>query len=334
MMRQRLAVVLLLSVVAVGTRAVARGRCPAGFTYMPRTAARCVQQDCIAVGGVHDRDMRCGCGAQQPCTEPLTYKRRARARCKDFCPEQRVVACVAPGQPCPTEQTPACEGDRDCPGCTYCKAGHCAPATALIATLTSPTGKGRGQPATGWRGSRVSYWQPKSWAARYLLLQGCRLSFRDVEDGEQLAQLLSDEQVKALAYFGPCTEDALRTVPGKKPEKDIFGKTQPAVTQYQPTLAGMTAEELKQQVQAALEQKLTARLRRQGKRRAAAKRQAADDARQVTEKGWLHFLLNATCHSLDDTSVTDTLVRPGGVSWGRKGTPPAGMPLTRQQREQ
>jgi hypothetical protein len=323
---------VLLLVTLAGSRTDAQGRCPAGFSFVPRTEAGCVQDDCIAAGGVYDRAMRCTCESKA-CTRPIEYKRRARRRCKDHCPEQAIVACVAQGQTCPAEREVACKQDADCPACTYCKAGQCAQATALIATAGAPAPRGR-RPAVGWRRSRVTFWPEKAWIARFLAVQGCRLAFGEIEDAEMLAERLAAPEVKALAYFGPCAERTVKKKAKDAATTDIFGrKRKPAAeTRRQPTIEGMSAEELRDLVGKVLAELLADDLRRAGEKRAAAKKKAAEAAQLVTQNGWLHTLLNSTCHSLDDTSMPDTLVRPGGIYFGRKGTAPAGVPLTRHEK--
>jgi len=326
-MRLSLVAALFWVVVLAASRSDARGPCPAGFSPLPRVG--CVQDDCVEAGGIYDAQMRCTCGESKACTAAVTYTRRDRARCKDTCPDERIVACVPRGRPCPGEQPAPCQQDSECPACSYCDGKQCARATALVATARS-TDRERGEPAgVDWRNSRVTFWPEKAWAIRYLLMQGCRLAFSDVESSEQLVEQLADRRVKALAYFGPCAEDALRRAEGG--QKDIFGKERPAAqARYQPTLGGMTAAELRDGTRAALEKKLAAGFRRLG--RAPARKKATEAAQALTQSGWLHLLLNSTCHGLDDASMGDVLVRPGGVYWGRKGTARPGLPLTRHER--
>ena len=324
-MRRWLAAVVLWVVVLASSSAEPRGRCPAGFS--PGPGGRCVQDDCTEAGGIHDAEMRCACGALKACTSPLTYTRRTRARCKDACPEERLVACVTGKQPCPGESPTACARDSECPACSYCDGQQCARATALIATGPFPAKAESGS----WGSTRVAFWPEKSWAARYFVMQGCRIVFADVEEVEQLAERLADERIKALAYLGPCTEAALRKDESRAGKTDIFGGKSPAAKpRYLPTLGGMTAEELRTATRAALEKRLTAGFRRLGRR--PAKKKAAEAAEAMTKGGWLHFLVNGTCHGLDDTTLADELLRLRGVYWGRKGSARPGLPLMRYER--
>jgi len=301
LIRRSPAAVLLLLVMLAGSRTDAQVRCPAGFSFVPRTKTGCVQDDCIAAGGTYDQEMRCAC-EHKACTNPIAYKRGARPRCKGYCPGQLIVACVAQGQTCPAERQVACKQDADCPACTYCKAGQCTQATALIATSSAPAAR-RKRPAEGWRRSRVTHWPEKAWIARFLAMQGCRLAFSDIEDADLLAERLAAPEVKALAYFGPCTERTVKKKAQGSGATDIFGrKRQPAAeTRRQPTLEGVSAAELRDMVSTVLEEQLVADLRRAGEKRAAAKKKAAEAARGVTQNGWLHFLLNDTCSSFDGT---------------------------------
>jgi hypothetical protein len=157
-------------------------------------------------------------------------------------------------------------------------------------------------------------------------MQGCRLAFKELEEPEDLADLLVSEHVKALAYFGYCTDKNLKKLPKAKDPASA------AQTRYRPLMEGITAVDLRDEVVEVLEGKLAAKLRRSGVRGAAAKKKAAEEARQITQNGWLHFLLNDTCSSFDDNSMPDTLVRPGGVYWGRKGGRQIGIPLIRHER--
>jgi hypothetical protein len=323
-MTRSLGIVLVFASLPAAADAEAQVRCPTGFSSMPRATAKCVQDDCYQAGGTYDRDMRCGCGEARACTAEVPYKGRARRRCKEHCPDQRIVACVPKGQPCPEEQKKPCKQDSDCPDCTYCKAGQCARATAVIATA----GRKRRRVA-GWSRSRVVFWPEKAWAARFLASRGCRLRFRDLEDVEALLEQVT----KALAYFDHCTEAHLEKTTRVKSASDIFGKKKrSAETRYQPTMAGMTAETFRNAVREVMEERLVEALRRRGVRRAVAKQKAAEQTKHTTRNGWLHYLFNFTCHSLDDTSMPDALVRPGGLYFGRKGTTHAGIPLPRHER--
>jgi hypothetical protein len=330
-MSRFLGITLSLAGLLAGSGARAQVRCPAGFSPVPRSGAKCVQDDCYQAGGTYDPEMRCACGEAKACTEEVPYKGRARRRCKDHCPERRIVACVPEGQPCPGEPKKPCKQDSDCPDCTYCSDGKCAQATALIATAAPPR-RGR-RAASGWSRSRVVFWPEKAWIARFLSSRGCRLRFGDPEDIEALVEQVSAGEVKALAYFDHCAGGKLKKTTRVKNAVDIFGKKQASTeTHYSPALGGMTAEVFQKAVREVMEERLLEALRRQGVRRAVARQRAAEAAQQATRAGWLHFLLVSTCHSLDDTSMPDALVRPGGVYFGRKGTTPAGIPLGRHQR--
>lgn len=324
-MRRWLAAAVLWGVVLASSRAEPEGRCPAGFS--PGPGGRCVQDDCIEAGGIFDAEMRCTCGALKACTSPLTYTRRARARCKDTCPGERLVACVAEKQPCPGESALACARDSECPACSYCDGKQCARATAIVVTGPLPDRAAGGS----WGSTRVAFWPEKAWAARYLVMQGCRIVFADLETTEDLAERLADERVKALSYHGPCTEATLRKDEPRAGKTDIFGNKSPAAKpSYLPTLGGVSAKDLQQATRAALEKRLLAGFRRLGRR--AARKKAAEAAEAMTRGGWLHFLINGTCHGLDDTSLADALLRPRGVYWGRKGAARPGLPLMRYDR--
>lgn len=324
-MRASAAILSLLCLMA-GSRADARVTCPPNFSFKPKSGAGCVQGGCLEAGGRYDGELRCTCGTHKACTEPVSLKRRAKAMCKGHCPETRIVACVPQSQPCPRERQVPCKQDGDCPSCTYCREGQCVQATAVIATSAASSGRRGRRVKGGWGRSRVTFWPRKAWIAQFFWMQGCRLAFKELEEPEDLADLLSSDQVKALAYFGYCTEKNLKKLPKAK-DPDAA-----AQTRYRSTMEGISAADLREEVTEVIEERLVAKLRRSGERGVAAKKKATEEAKRITQNGWLHFLLNDTCSSFDDNSMPDNLVRPGGIYWGRKGGRHVGIPLTRHER--
>jgi hypothetical protein len=333
MKRRVLASALPLLWLLVTSQTNAKGTCPPGFKLVPMSKVGCVQSDCLDVGGTYGLDLRCACRGSKTCTEPVRYTRRARARCKKPCPEQQIVACVPEGQPCPKERQIACKEDSDCPSCTYCKAGQCEQASALITTSVPPNKSKRRRKRTrrrGWNATRVAFWPNKWWIARFFWSQGCKTKFKNVEGPEMLATLLSSNEVKALAHFGHCVKSELVKI--GRPKGRTFVSSKTPKTRYKPTAEGWTAAELRDEVVELTQKLLSAKFRRLGMTRRKAKKKAAEEARRATENGWLHFFLNGTCHSLDDNSMPDAFVRPGGIYWGTRGTRQLGIPLIRYQK--
>lgn len=114
--------------------------------------------------------------------------------------------------------------------------------------------------------------------------QGYQIQVIEVKTTDDIPQALANPSTRALAYFGHA-----RT----------------------PTLESMKASA----VESAVHGTLLRRYREQGLNQAEADKLASKQAAAPN----LDYAYIHTCHSLDDNSMRDYLVKPGGTFWGKQG---------------
>jgi hypothetical protein len=114
--------------------------------------------------------------------------------------------------------------------------------------------------------------------------QGYKIQVVQIKSSEDLPAALSNPSTRALAYFGHATK---------------------------PTLEDMDASS----VESSVHSTLLRRYRQQGMKRNEANKAAGSRSAGLN----LDYAYIHTCHSLDDTSMRDYLVKPGGTYWGKEG---------------
>jgi len=119
---------------------------------------------------------------------------------------------------------------------------------------------------------------------KFYRAQGYEINIVQINSGDEIPEALGNPSTRALAYFGHAST---------------------------PTLESSNATGIERSVHASL----LRRYRAQG----MSQKEASEAASKKATAPNLDYAYIHTCHSLDNNSLRDYLVKPGGTYWGKEG---------------
>ena len=80
--------------------------CPPGFTWKRMSGVGCVQEDCFNIEHArYSYTERCICNeGYKSCYVSVDYAGFDKSKCGPFCPGAKLIACIKPGESCPSEK--------------------------------------------------------------------------------------------------------------------------------------------------------------------------------------------------------------------------------------